>query len=422
MLDRAEIVATYRRHVSVGMARLFELMQGSVEVHSEGSFIVDDRGEHYLDCAGYCVFLLGHRHPSVVAAVQEQLAHHPVSSRVLINGPLAVAARDLAAVAPVGLEYVWFGASGAEAVEAALKLALANGHGRWISMEGGYHGKSLGALSVSGREAYRAPFASMLAAVDFVPFGDIDALQNALAQTDGDAAVILEPLQSEAGVVIPPPGYLKAVGEACRRHGALLIVDEISTGLGRTGAWWRCQVESMEPDMLLAGKALGGGVLPVSALLATAAAFRPFNREPLLHTSTFSGNPLACAAVVAALAAVRDDDVIFKAQRIGARLLSEIRTMVAAHDGAPISAVRGAGLLIGLEFHEEHQAADFMLEMMGQRVLVSHSLNAHRVVRLTPPATLTRDDIKQLLAAIAGSLDVVARRHRHSNRSPVNHA
>ena len=235
-------------------------------------------------------------------------------------------------------------------------------------MNGGYHGKSIGALSVSGRQAYRAPFASLLPRVDFLPYGDIDALQVALAGTDGDAAVIMEPLQSEAGVVIPPPGYLKAVSDACRRHGAFLIVDEISIGLGRTGAWWRCETESMEPDVLLAGKALGGGVMPVSALIATAAAFRPFNKEPLLHTATFSGNPLGCAAVVAAIAAIRDEDVIGKAQRIGARLLSEIRRLASLHEGAHVSAVRGAGLLIGIEFHEEHQAADFMLEMMSQRV------------------------------------------------------
>ncbi|MGA2887751.1 MAG: aminotransferase class III-fold pyridoxal phosphate-dependent enzyme [Terracidiphilus sp.] len=381
-----------------------------------------EHGDCYLDCAGYCVFLLGHRHPAVVAAVQEQLALLPVSSRVMINGPLAVAATSLAAVAPSGLEYVWFGSSGAEAVEAALKLAIANGRSHWISMEGGYHGKSLGALSVSGRESYRAPFASLLPKVDFLSYGDAEAIEDALAGKGSESAVIMEPLQSEAGVIIPPPGYLKAVSDICHRHGALLIVDEISTGLGRTGAWWRCQTEMMEPDILLAGKALGGGVLPVSALIATAAAFRPFNKEPLLHTSTFSGNPLGCAAVVAALSAIRDDDVIAKSQRIGARLRSEIQMLSARHEGAQISAVRGAGLLIGIEFHQEHQAADFILELMSRRILVSHSLNAHKVVRLTPPSTLTDGNVNQLLTAVAESLAAIAHRHISSDRRYLSHA
>ncbi len=423
MLDRSEVVAAYRQHVNTGMARLFELMHSPMEVCSaDPNFIVDEHGAQYLDCAGYCVFLLGHRHPAVVAAVQEQLARHPVSSRVLINGPLAVAATQLADVAPPNLEYVWFGNSGAEVVEAALKLAAANGRRRWISMEGGYHGKSLGALSVTGREAYRAPFSSLLPHVDFLPYGDIDALHRALAGTDGDSALIIEALQSEAGVIIPPHGYLKAVSDACHRHGCFLIVDEISTGMGRTGAWWRCQTEFMEPDILLAGKALGGGVLPVSALIATPSAFLPFNKEPLLHTATFSGSPLACAAVVAAIAAVRDDDVISKAQRIGAHLLSEIQSLAALHEGARVSSVRGAGLLIGIEFHEEHQAADFMLEMMSQRILVSHSLNAHRVVRLTPPATITDRNVEQLLTAVAESFATLVRRHSSSHWRNLSHA
>lgn len=423
MLNRSELITAYRQHVNVGMARLFELMHSPVEVDSVENFIVDECGERYLDCAGYCVFLLGHRHPSVATAVQEQLARHPVSSRVLINGPLAIAASSLAAVAPPDLEYVWFGTSGAEVVEAALKLAIANGRHRWISMEGGYHGKSLGALSVSGRQPYRAPFASVIPHVDFAPYGNIDALLLALADTDGDCAVILEPLQSEAGVVIPPDGYLQAVSEICRRHGAFLIVDEISTGLGRTGAWWRCQIEAMKPDILLAGKALGGGIVPVSALIATPEAFHPFNREPLLHTTTFSGNPLGCAAAVAAIAAVRDDDIIAKAHRIGMLLLTEIQRLATLHEGGHVSAVRGAGLLIGIEFHAEHFAADFMLEMINQRVLVSHSLNAHKVVRLTPPATLSNRDVEHLLAAIDASLAaLVRRRGNNSNTRHLSHA
>lgn len=414
MLDRSEVILHYRQHVNTGMARLFELLHCALEVGSEPNCIIDDMGTRYLDCAGYCVFLLGHRHPAVVAAVQEQLWRHPVSSRILINPQLASAAKRLADIAPPGLDYVWFGNSGAEVVEAALKLARANGKRRWIAMEGGYHGKSIGALSVSGREAYRAPFMPLLDHIDFVPFGNAAALDLALAQTPGEAAVILEPLQSEAGVIIPPAGFLQAASAACRRHGAFLIVDEISTGLGRTGQWWRCQVEPMQPDVLLTGKALGGGVLPVSALLATPEAFAPFNRDPLLHTSTFAGNPLACAAVVAAIETIQHEDIITKAQRIGRQLLAETHALLVKSASPVICQVRGAGLLIGIEFREEHHAADFMLEMMRRKVLVSHSLHAHKVVRLTPPATLTDRDVAQIVAAIEASFAAVAARYSGS--------
>lgn len=411
MLDRSEIIQHYRRHVNTGMARLFELMHCAIEVSSEPNFVIDEAGNRYLDCAGYCVFLLGHRPPAVITAVQEQLWRHPVSSRILINPQLAIAAKSLADIAPPSLDYVWFGNSGAEVVEAALKLARVNGKRRWISMEGGYHGKTIGALSVSGREAYRAPFTPLLDNIDFVPFGNANALDMALSKTPGEAAVILEPLQSEAGVIIPPAGFLHAASDACRHHGAFLIVDEISTGLGRTGQWWRCQAEPMELDVLLAGKSLGGGVLPVSALIATEEAFRPFNRDPLLHTSTFAGNPLACAAVVASIEAIQQEDIITKAQNIGRQLLAETHKLLVKTASPIICQVRGAGLLIGIEFREEHHAADFMLEMMSRKVLVSHSLNAHKVVRLTPPATLTDHDVAQLVTAIEASFTAVAARY-----------
>ena len=405
--NRSEVIANYRNHVNLGMARLFELMNSAIEVDSEPSFIIDETGNRYLDCAGYCVFLLGHKPLPVVKAIQEQLLLNPMSSRTLINPQLANAARELARIAPLGLEYVWFGNSGSEVVEAALKLAKANGKHRWISMEGGYHGKSIGALSVSGRESYRKPFYPLLENVNFVPFGNIDALNKTLSKTQGDAAVILEPLQSEAGVIIPPLGYLKAVSDACHKYGAFLIVDEISTGLGRTGEWWRCQVESTRPDILLTGKSLGGGILPVSALIATKDAFAPFNKEPLLHTSTFAGNPLACVAVMATIKMI-GDGVIGKAKNIGQRLLSEIQELT---NFPVVSDVRGAGLLIGIEFQKEHYAADFILELMSRKVLVSHSLNAHKVVRLTPPVTLTNDNIEQLLEAVVASLSAVNKRY-----------
>lgn len=414
-LDPSELLGSYRQHVNSGMARIYGLLGSSFEVSSAGNYIETHDGARYLDCAGYCVFLLGHAHPRVVSAVREQLERHPMSSRVMPHATLARASARLASIAPEGLPYVWFGSSGAEVVETALKLARANGRRRLIAMDGGFHGKSLGALSASGRPKYRAPFEPLLEPVVRVPFGEIQPLMAALESSRDDSAVIMEPLQSEAGVIVPSDGYLRAVREACDRQGALLIMDEISTGLGRTGSWWRSDVEAVRPDILLAGKALGGGVFPVSALLSSARAFAPFNREPLLHSSTFSGNPLACAAAQASIDVIEQEGLIERARTSGAALLQGLRAI--AHDNPVVSEVRGAGLLLGIEFSAEHHAAQFMLEMMERRILIAHSLFGHRVARLTPPATLTGSEIERILESAEQSLRVLADKHLHAAKS-----
>ena len=408
-LDRSEVMRLYRRHVNSGMARVYELMNSVLEAESSGNWIVGHDGSRFLDCAGYCVFLLGHGHPAIVAAVREQLESHAISSRVLPHAAVALASAKLASVAPDGLDYVWFGSGGAEAVEAALKLVRAAGRKRLIAMEGAYHGKTLGALSVSGRAGYRAPFEPLLQGVTRVPFGDINALRAALSDSHGDVAVLMEPIQSEAGVIVPPPGYLREAKGECLRQGALLVVDEISTGLGRTGHWWSSVAQDATPDILIAGKTLGGGLLPVSAVVASEAAFAPFNREPLLHTSTFSGNPLACVAARATIEAIEQEDVLPRALEMGGALLKELKR--AAHECSVVKDVRGAGLLLGVEFTEEHQAADFMLEMMSRKVLVSHSSYGHRVARITPSATLTSGELEQVAIAARDSMRAVEARY-----------
>src|SRR5262249_30366362 len=210
---------------------------------------------------------------------------------------LAGAAQALARVAPAGLRYVWFGSSGAEVVDAAIKLCRLNGRRTMVVADSAFHGKTFGALSLSGRRRYRDPFEPLVPGVVRVPFGDAAAVVEAVAGRPGECAVLLEPVQSEGGVRLPADGYLADVREACDAAGALLVVDEISTGMGRLGSWWGVDSDGVSPDILLAGKALGGGVVPVSAVVATAAVYEPLNRDPLLHTSTFGGNPLAASAV-----------------------------------------------------------------------------------------------------------------------------
>jgi putrescine aminotransferase len=407
---RRDVLLRHRKHVNKGMARVSDLMGTHIEVRSAGNYVFDERDEQYLDCGGYGVFTLGHCHPAMVKAVTEQLGRLPLSTRSLVNPEVAAAAEALSAMTPAGMDYVYFGSSGTEATEAAIKLACLNGKTSLISTHGGYHGKTLGALSVTGRLSYREPFAPLLAPAEFVRFGDAAEMGEALSRAGSKGCVIIEPVQAEGGVVIPPDGYLREVERLCRHHGAFLILDEIQTGLGRLGTWWGMDREGVVPDLMLVGKALSGGVVPVSALVASNAAFEKLNQFPILHTSTFSGNPLAAVAARVAIQTLKDENVVPRAHALGEVLLTKLGSLRARYPRM-IYEVRGRGILIGIEFHAEFLAGDFMIEMLKKHVVVSYSLNAHRVVRLTPSALLSEADVKWLIAAVEESVAILDERY-----------
>jgi putrescine aminotransferase len=300
------------------------------------------------------------------------------------------------------MEHVHFVNSGTEATEAALKLARANGFPSLITTTGGFHGKTLGALSVTANPLYQDPFRPLLPDVVTVPFGDADALRTAIEERAGRACVILEPVQGEGGVVIPPAGYLAGAAAACRDHRGFLIVDEIQTGLGRLGAWWGVDAEDVRPDVLLAGKGLSGGVVPVAAMVVGPEAYAPFGRDPFLHSSTFGASPLACAAALATVRVIRDEDIVARAAALGIRLLAAVRDLCAPH--ACVIGVRGRGLLIGIEFADNSTLGELVLALLDRRVLVSHSLNASRVLRLTPPAIVDDSEFDYFVHAFGDAL------------------
>jgi putrescine aminotransferase len=372
---------------------------GDVEVSSAGTWVRTSAGRELLNCGGYGVFITGARHPRVVEAVRRQLDANPVATRLLIEPTAALAAEALVSTTPDGLNRVHFACGGAEAVEAAIKLARANGKRRLISMINGYHGKTLGALSVTAKPLFQDPFRPLLPGVSRVPFGDARALEAELSTSDSEACVIVEPVQGEAGVIIPPFGYLAEVSALCKEYGAFLVLDEIQTGLGRLGYWWGAERDEIVPDVLLAGKALGGGVLPVSAAIATEEAFAPFDRDPFIHTSTFSGSPLGMAAAVAAVEVIRDENLVWRSRWLGELLREEIESILRGIFGSVVQ-VRGLGLLIGIEFSVEGLAGELLLELMAAGVIANHSLNSARVLRLTPPAVLDHQDIDFLLLAM----------------------
>lgn len=417
--NRAHITHLYREHLSSGRAVMGTVLGGMLETASEGAWIFTDDGRRYLDFGGYGVFILGHRHPAVTAAVHCQVDAHPLASRVFLEPVAARAAEALTAHTPAGLDRVHFVNSGAEATEAGLKLARAHGHTAVVSMSSGYHGKTLGALSATANAKYQEPFRPLLPDTEVVPYGDAEALAAVLGVLGERACVIVEPVQGEGGVRIPPPGYLAEVSRLCRAYGAFLIVDEIQTGLGRLGSWWGLDGEGQEgvegagevvPDVLLVGKGLSGGVVPVAAMVATEAAYGPFSRDPDLHTSTFAASPIACAAARASVEALDREDVVARARGLGERLLGGVQAVCAPYFGGLVQEVRGRGLLIGLEFSEERAVGELILELVGRGILVNHSLNASRVLRLTPPAIVGDDEVRLFLTSLAASLHDVARR------------
>lgn len=400
-VDPKQVVERYRLHVNAGLAALFRFMGfEAVEWRAEGSCIWDSEGNKYLDLlAGFGSLPLGHRPPAVVAAVKQQLDRMPFSSRVLFDHPVAELATALAEALPGELSKSFFCHSGAEAVEGALKLArLSTGRGRIVAASGGFHGKTLGALSVSGREVYRKPFEPLLPEVHHVPYGDAAALQEVVDERT--AAVLLEPIQGEGGVIIPPPGYLRAAREACSRAGALLVLDEVQTGLGRTGWMFACEAEGVAPDVICLAKALGGGVMPLGAFSSTPAIWAALEENPLLHSSTLGGNPLACAAGVAALKAIRKQDLPGRASALGEHALARLRELQRAHP-ALIAEVRGRGLLIGVEFTDPDIAGLVIAGLAQRRVIAAYTLNKPDVIRIEPALTIPEEDLERGLAALA---------------------
>ncbi|AJE85312.1 ornithine aminotransferase [Streptomyces albus] len=409
--DREHIGRLYRANLSKGRATLGELFGGHIETGSEGSWIYTDDGRRFLNCGSYGVLITGARHPVVVRHVAEQLGRHPVASRVFLEPQAALAAEALVAKAPAGLERVHFACSGAEAVETAIKVARTRGKDQLIATHGGYHGKTMGALSLTGKDIFQEPFRPLLPGVHHVPYGDAEALEELLQTMPGRACFVVEPVQGEAGVVLPPPGYLRAVQELCRTYDAYFVLDEIQTGLGRLGTWWGADDEGVTPDVLLVGKALGGGILPVSAVVATPKAFAAFDKDPYLHTSTFSGTPMAMAAVRGALAAIEEDGLVERARDLGAEMLTTVREIARRHFGPVVREVRGRGLLIGIEFAIPGPAGDLLIELISHGVVANHSLNSHLVLRLTPPAVLDAADARFLYEAFDRACQAQAARY-----------
>jgi putrescine aminotransferase len=405
----AEAFENYKNFINPPLARVMKLSGSPVEMRALGTTIWDQNGKAYLDFAGgYGVFTLGHSHPRVVAAVREQMERMSLSGKTMFNVVLGRAAKRLAELAPGDLQLSFWCNSGTEALEGAIKLArAATGRGKIVATHDAYHGKTLGALSISGRETFQEPFRPLLADVAHVRFGDAAALDEALQNA---AAFVVEPVQGEGGVNVPPAGYLRAVRAACDRAGALFIADEVQTGLGRCGYLFACERDGVVPDVMTLAKGLSGGVIPVGAFIARPDAWnRAYAKAPLVHTSTFGGSEIACAAALAAMDVLVEDDLVANARARGEQLLDGCR-VIALEYPQVIREARGLGLLVGVELTNEGYGGWIIPEMLKAGVTAAWTLNQQRVIRLEPPLIVSEGEVDIALAAFSAGVAAAAQK------------
>lgn len=392
-----ETISKYEKYINPAQAKLFRFMGlASVEGHAEGWTITDSEGREFIDClGGYGMFALGHRHPKVVEAVEKALHTMPMCGKVLFNRPMADLAEALAEITPGDLQYSFFVNSGTEAVEGCLKVArLATKRKKFVAANNAFHGKTMGSLTATGRDLYREPFKPLLDGFTHVPFGNIAAMESAVDEET--AAVILEPIQGEGGIIIPPAGYLRQVKELCEAKGALFIADEVQTGIGRTGAWFGVNHEDVKPDLMACAKALGGGVMPIGAIIGTPRAWQGLIEAPFLHTSTFGGNQLACAAGVAAISVIKEENLLERGAETSAYLKAGLES-IAAEFPSVISEVRGRGMMIGIELTKEGAGGMLMSLMIDKSIIVAYTLNNPKVIRMEPPLIMPKEVVDYVL-------------------------
>lgn len=378
-----------------------------VPVRAERSTLWDQQGKSYIDFAGgIAVNALGHANPELRKALEAQAGKLWHTGNGYTNEPILRLAKQL--IDATFADRVFFCNSGAEANEAALKLARKYAHDNFgpqksgiVAFKNAFHGRTLFTVTAGGQPAYSQDFAPLPPDISHAVYND---LQSAAALIDDNTcAVIVEPIQGEGGVVPAEPAFLKGLRELCDRHNALLIFDEVQTGMGRTGKMFACEHENVQPDILCLAKALGGGVMPIGATVATEEVFSVLFDNPFLHTTTFGGNPLSCAAALATIHVLLEENLPAQAQQKGNLLLDGFKELAQQYPDLVIDA-RGQGMLMAIEFVDNEIGYQFSSEMFRQQVLVAGTLINAKTVRVEPPLTLTIEQCEQVLAAARRAL------------------
>ena len=364
--------------------------------HGEGAWLFDSHGERYLDAlSGIAVCGLGHAHPAVSEAVCAQARRLLHTSNLYRIDQQEQLATELCRVA--GMQRAFFGNSGAEANEAAIKLARLHGHRRGIAnpqiivTEGSFHGRTLATLTATGNRKIQAGFEPLVQGFLRAPYDDLQAMRTIAENSPGVVAVLVEPITGEGGIRIPAPDYLRELRELCNRHNWLLILDEIQTGMGRTGRWFAHQHTGIVPDVMTLAKGLGNGV-PIGACLARGEAAEVF--QPGNHGSTFGGNPLAASAAMAVLKTIETGDLVERAAELGRHMLDAFSQRLAAVPG--VVSIRGYGLMIGIEL--DRPCAELMKQALERRLLIN--VTADKVVRLLPPLIISDEQADTIVTGV----------------------
>jgi putrescine aminotransferase len=415
----AETVESYEKYYNRGFIAYRKSVTeagqfAALEWSGEGSTLHDLLGREYIDClGGYGIFSAGVNHPKVVKAVTDQLERMALNSQELLEPWRAALSRVLAEVTPGELQNSFFINNGTDAIEGAIKLArLYTKRNTFISALGGFHGKSMGSLSLMGKASFREPFQFGLQDVRFVPYGDADALEYEFQRCEAVgvaiAGVVLEPIQGEAGGVVPPADYFPRTRELCTRYGALLIADEIQTGMGRTGKMWGVDHWNVVPDIMCVGKSIGGGVMPLSAFISTAKIWEVLIPNPIIHSTTFGGNPLACAAGLAAIQVTLEEDLPGQAAVKGEFLLRELGCLQQKYPKV-LKEAHGKGLLIGMEFPVQEIGWQVASGLFKRGVLVAGTYSKAQVIRIEPALGISMDLLQEMLNRLEETFREVAR-------------
>ena len=414
----AETVESYEQYYNRGFIgyrkSVTEAGQfAALEWSGGGSRLCDLLGREYIDClGGFGIFSAGVNHPKIVKAVTDQMQRMALNSQELLEPWRAALARVLAEVTPGNLQNSFFINNGTDAIEGAIKLTrLYTKRNTFISAIGGFHGKSMGSLSLMGKASFREPFQFGLQDVRFIPYGDADALEGEFRRCEAVgvhiAGVVLEPVQGEAGGVVPPSDFFPRARELCTRYGALLIADEIQTGMGRTGKLWGVDHWNVVPDIMCVGKSIGGGVMPLSAFISTAEIWEVMVPNPIIHSTTFGGNPLACAAGLAAIQVTLEEDLPGQAAMKGEFLLRELACLRERYPGV-LKAAQGKGLLIGMEFPFQEIGWKVASGLFKRGVLVAGTYSKAQVIRIEPALGISMDLLQEMLNRLEDTFREVA--------------
>lgn len=411
-MQDAEIFDSYERHISPSYpAFLSKLGIEHTAVKAQGAVIFTSDGKEYLDCvSGYGLHNLGHNHPEIVQELINQLQANQQLSRPFIIEKQVELAEKLAEITPGDLSCTLFCNSGSEAVDSAMKLArLTKKNSVIISAQGAFHGYTYGAISASGIPSVKRSFAPLVPAVEQVPFGDVEALQEKISLETG--AVLLEPIQHEAGVNTTSSGYFREVRRLCDQNNALLILDEIKTGFGKTGRMFACDIYGVVPDLLVLGKSMGGGIIPMGALVGKKRLWTKLGLSFPMTASSYAGNVLACAAALKTIEILESRDLLAHCRNMGEILFLALERAVQKYPGI-LKRVSGLGLLNGIQTASPRTAAQLVREMIAQGILVFHSFGSPSWVTIEPPLVISPEQISSIVRAFDNACSSIRTGHQ----------